>query len=240
MLIPVVFLSAVFAGFIQYIAGFGAGIVMMIFFPYYLGVIGAASLSQAICTGMVIIVAWKYRAYIEKRYFLLPTVFYLITSQFILLTIGKMNVRLLSVGLGIFLIALAFYSAFIQKNLKIRPTLVSAVVCGLVAGSFSGFFSLGAAPAALYMLSVTEDREHYLGNLQIIFVINNIASLITRYAKGYYTTDLILPTFIGFAGILVGQRFADRFANRLNRVWLSRIVYGMVAVSGLSTVLQHL
>lgn len=230
----------VISGAVQNIAGFGAGIIMMLVLPHFYGIVGAASLNQAICTGMVAIVAYRYRKWIDWKILLLPTVCYLIMSLCVISLVGSIDLNALSVVFGICLILLSVYFLFVQKNIKLRPTPQSAVLCGLLAGAFSGLFSLGAPIAALYFLSITDSRETYLGNLQLLFTITNIAGLGMRAARGYYTAGMLPATAVGFAMLLIGQWLGSHVSGRLNTSQFNRAVYLLVGFSGLVTLLKQL
>ena len=240
MTILIVTLVSILSGAIQNIAGFGAGIIMMLVFPHFYGLIGATSLSQAISTGMTIIMGWRYRAWLKPQWVLLPITCYMVTSLSVISIVGNIKLDLLSIAFGLFLIVLSVYFIFFQKSLKLRPTSCVAIVCGLVAGALSGLFSIGAPTMALYFLAVTDSRESYLGNLQALLAVTNIASLSMRVSRGLYTTDMLIPTAVGFASLLIGQWLGSKVAGRLTGEWFNRVVYALVGFSGVVTLVKQL
>ena len=153
---------------------------------------------------------------------------------------GNIKLDLLSIAFGLFLIVLSVYFIFFQKSLKLRPTSFVAIVCGLVAGALSGLFSIGAPTMALYFLAVTDSRESYLGNLQALLAVTNIASLSMRVSRGLYTTDMLIPTAVGFASLLIGQWLGSKVAGRLTGEWFNRVVYALVGFSGVVTLVKQL
>jgi uncharacterized membrane protein YfcA len=110
----------------------------------------------------------------------------------------------------------------------------------LTAGTLSGLFSLGAPAIAVYFFSTTDTRESYLANLQFLFAVTNIASLGMRIAHGYYTQSMLLPTAVGFAALLMGQRIGDKISGHLDKEHFSRFIYSLVGLSGLISLLRQL
>ncbi len=55
------------AGAVQNIAGFGAGIILMLVFPYFYGILGAPTLNIAICTLMTVMLAIRYHKHLRLR-----------------------------------------------------------------------------------------------------------------------------------------------------------------------------
>ena len=135
---------------------------------------------------------------------------------------------------------MSIYFIFFQKNIKVKPTAASAVCFGLLAGALSGLFSIGATAMALYFLAISRDRNVYIGNLQTLLAINNVVSLLTRALRGIYTADLILPTAVGFAGILLGQFFGSKIAGKLDAAKINLFIYILVGVSGIETLIKQL
>lgn len=228
------------SGAIQNIAGFGAGIIMMLAFPYFFGLVGATTLSQAISTGMTMIMAWRYRAWMKPKWALLPIGCYMLTSLSVISIVGDINLNILSVAFGLFLILLSVYFIFFQKSLKLRPTPTTAIVCGLVAGALSGLFAIGAPTMALYFLAITDSRESYMGNLQALLAVTNIAGLSMRITHGFFTMDMLIPTIFGFIALLLGQWLGSKVSKYLVGERFNRVVYALVGFSGAVTLAKAL
>ncbi|MCI9170272.1 MAG: sulfite exporter TauE/SafE family protein [Lawsonibacter sp.] len=233
-------LSAVVAGVIQNIAGFGAGIILMLILPHFFNMLISPAINAAICTGMTIILAVHYRKYTDYKRVWLPCVCFMAMSVSIIWVVSDIDLHLLGAAFGVFLIALSIYFIFFQKNIKVKPTAASAVCFGLLAGALSGLFSIGATAMALYFLAISRDRNVYIGNLQTLLAINNVVSLLTRALRGIYTADLILPTAVGFAGILLGQFFGSKIAGKLDAAKINLFIYILVGVSGIETLIKQL
>ena len=228
------------AGAVQNIAGFGAGIILMLVFPYFYGILGAPALNIAICTMMTIIMAIRYHRYLRLRDIAAPLPCFALASALVIPIAGKADLRLLGIAFGVFFILLALYFMFVQKNLKVSASPLTGAVCGLISGALSGLFSIGAPTMALYFRAVTEDRNHYFASLQTLLAVANTVSTITRINRGLYPADLILPSVVGFLGLLAGQFIGSKVGKNLDAEKLNQFIYIMVLLSGINTLVKYM
>ena len=233
-------LSAALGGFVQSVTGFGAAVVMMTILPYFFTMAVAPSVSTSICLGLTVTLAWKLRKSIDLKLTLPPTLLYAAASVTAIRFIGSMDLRVMTMVFGAFLMLLGAYLLLTEKKAAIRVTPAVTVVCGLLAGVCGGLFSIGGPIMAIYYLAATDSRESYLANAQANFAVNNVTSITTRVLSGYYTLDLLPLTLLGVAGVVCGQRFGLKLGGKLNAVQLRRLVYAYIILSGAVTVVQHL
>lgn len=213
---------------------------MMTILPYFFTMAVAPSVSTSICLGLTVTLAWKLRKSIDLKLTLPPTLLYAAASVTAIRFIGSMDLRVMTMVFGAFLMLLGAYLLLTEKKAAIRVTPVVTVVCGLLAGVCGGLFSIGGPIMAIYYLAATDSRESYLANAQANFAVNNVTSITTRVLSGYYTLDLLPLTLLGVAGVVCGQRFGLKLGGKLNAVQLRRLVYAYVILSGAVTVVQHL
>ena len=67
MIWAAVFLSAAVAGLIQSVTGFGAAVMMMLVVPYFLDMIRAPALVSTVALGLSVVLAWRFRRYVEWK-----------------------------------------------------------------------------------------------------------------------------------------------------------------------------
>ena len=195
-------LSAALGGFVQSITGFGAAVVMMTILPYFFTMVVAPSVSTSICLGLTVTLAWKLRKSIDLKLTLPPTLLYAAASVTAIRFIGSMDLRVMTMVFGAFLMLLGAYLLLTEKKAAIRVTPAVTVVCGLLAGVCGGLFSIGGPIMAIYYLAATDSRESYLANAQANFAVNNVTSITTRVLSGYYTLDLLpLTLLVGWYGM---------------------------------------
>ena len=90
--------SAIVAGIIQTVTGFGAAVFMMLFIPYFFDMIAAPVIASAIALGLAFTLAWKFRKHIQIRYCLFPTLIYLFFSVTSINFTKKLNLEHLSLA----------------------------------------------------------------------------------------------------------------------------------------------
>ena len=102
-------LSAALGGFVQSITGFGAAVVMMTILPYFFTMAVAPSVSTSICLGLTVTLAWKLRKSIDLKLTLPPTLLYAAASVTAIRFIGSMDLRVMTMVFGAFLMLLGAY-----------------------------------------------------------------------------------------------------------------------------------
>lgn len=161
MLLTVVapFFSAIAAGMIQSVTGFGAAVLLMLILSLFFSMAVSAGVSSSICFGLTVIMAWRYRKHIQWKLILLPAFCYLMAGTIAIKYSKGINTSTLSALFGGFLLLLGSYSFFFAQRFSIRANVFSATVCGLVDGICSGLFSTGGPFIALYYLPASEKRK---------------------------------------------------------------------------------
>lgn len=231
--------GAALGGFIQSITGFGSAVMMMTVLPYFFDMTVAPSISTTVCLALSVVLAWRFRHRIEARICLLPTVLYAVAGIVSIRLIGAMDLRFLTLLFGLFLIALGSFM-LLRGDKTVRVTRALTIVCGIAGGIGGGLFSIGGPIMAVYYLAATDDRESYIANAQINFAVTNVTSMAVRVMDGYYSMSLLPLSFLGIAGVVLGQKLGLRLGGRLDAAQLRRVVYLYVILSGIITALQQL
>jgi len=98
---------------------------------------------------------------------------------------------------------------------------------------------VGGPIIALYFINAVEDRDEYVGDLQTLFVITGLISLVSRAANGLYRLSFLPLTAAGLVAINVGKRLGLKIAGKLNTAAVRTIVYLYVGLSGVILILQN-
>ena len=236
----IVALAALTAGAVQTVTGFGAAVVMMLVLPRIFGVVTAPAVSTSICVALSGALAWKFRRRTNFKLITVPILVFGVCGIVIINLIKSLDLHLIGILFGVFLIALSVYNLAFSAKASLRPTKPVILVSSAVSGTFSGLFSIGGPMMALCLLPCSDDHEQYLGNMQTLFVVTNIINIIARLANGLYTVDLLPYTLVGMAFILIGKEFGIRFARKLNIDAIKKVIYVFVGISGVLTLIENL
>ena len=234
----IVMLLSFLGGVVQTVTGFGGGIVMMLVFPYFFDITKAPALSAAIGMALSGSLTIKFRKKIDFRKSSIPTVLYVIISQIAILLIRYLDMKVIGLVYGGFLIALALYYFFLAKRIRLREGTGTMLFATGVSGLASGFFGIGGPLMAVYYSNILPLGEVYIASTQFNFFMGSILSFVTRILRGIYTIDLLSYTILGIAAIIVGRQVGLRIARRINGPLLKKIIYVFVAVSGVITILK--
>lgn len=231
----VIMLSALFAGIIQTVTGFGAAVFMMLIMPYFFDMVAAPAITSAISVGLSATLAWKFRRHIQWKQCLLPTIIYLVFSITSIRFARRVNLEHLSTAFGIFLVLLAVYFYAFSDRITLSANWKTAALCGSFSGITSGLFGIGGPLMAMYFISTIKQKESYIGTLQFLFAFTNIINLITRITNGIFTVDLIPFVILGLLGITAGKMIGLRILNKIDPGKIKKLVYAFVGISGILT-----
>ena len=236
----VVALASFLGGAVQAASGFGSAAVMMMFMPMVYDMLHAPALCNAISGLLAYSLTFHFRRYISLRRLIIPVVSSLAASTACINIAARLDLDLLSILFGVFLILMAVYSFALKGKLTLRDTVPCAVLCGALAGVGSGLFSVGGPMIAAYYLATSESNESYAGSMQGYFAVTNTVNVITRMSKGLYSAASILPILIGVAGIMLGKRAGIKVLEKMDAAMLTRAVYAVIALSGVLTIISHI
>jgi len=238
MIYAVVACMALLGGTIQTVTGFGGGVVMMLALPSFLGMVRAPALSSIICMGLCYALAWKFRKYVDFRSLWVPAVAYVICSVGMISVVDRIDMEIMTLAFGFFLIILSVYSLVFSKRMRLNANWRSGLLCGAVSGVLSGLFGIGGPLMAVYFVASTDSKETYIGSTQVLFALGGTVNFLMRVARGIYTADLIPLTLLGIVAISLGKLLGLRIVERLNPDTMRKLVYLFVGISGLTTILK--
>jgi len=233
-------LTTTLGGIVQTVTGFGGGVVLMLLLPYYFDMVTAPALSAAINLGLSGALMWKFRRHFEYKLALSPCIAYLICSISVIHIAQRMDMEVLSLAFGVFLVILALYFFLFSERVHFGANWRTGLVCGGISGATSGLFGIGGPLMAIYFVSGSKSKESYIANIQGLFTITGIINLLTRISRGIYTLELVPLTLLGFAAIYLGQVIGLKIVKKLNADILRKLIYAFVGISGILTIWQHL
>lgn len=229
-----------FSGIVQSVTGFGCGIVMMIFFPDIMGMISGAAVSATTSISLTSSVAFKFRKHVNFRILVFPLAIYVTACTITINRLKGMNVDLLEILFGVFLILVSVYLLLIAKNAHFKFSIPVIILFAAFSGITSGLFSIGGPLMALYFLHTTKDNDEYKGTSQCFFFFTGITGFVNRILNGIITISLIPAIVFGIIGISFGTIVGLKISSKLNTELTKVLVYSFVGVSGIIILLQKL
>jgi len=136
--------------------------------------------------------------------------------------------------MGAFLIILAVYFIFFAGKIKIKGTPLAGCVTGCISGIAGGFFQIPGPPAVVYLFSAASSNAAYMATLQTFFFCTGIYANTIRFANGLITCSALTITAPAIAGLAAGTALGAKLFSKLDPAQLRRLVYAVMAASGLS------
>ena len=234
-----IFLLATGASFVQRTTGFGFGIFIMTLLPFLMPSYGeATALSGLLALTTSMIAAYKYRSKITWKRLLPILSVFLVTSTISICILKGIQEYSLRKILGIVLIFVSIWFAFLSKRIKFGTTLPYQIGAGSISGLMGGFFGMHGPPAVLYFISSEPDKEHYMGMIQTYFVITNAMMTIVRASNGFVTSAVGKSYLFCLGAIAIGSIIGSWAFDRIPGRKFPYIVYGYIGVSGIIILLN--
>lgn len=229
-----IILTAMLAGIIQGITGFGAGIVMMMLLPMYFPLPQSAGISTAIISVLCLSMVYIYRKHICLEKILGPSILYLIICSLTIYFSTMADQILMKKVFGLFLIILACYYLLINKNDERKKiNLAFSLFCIVISAICDGLFGVGGPLMVVYFLSCSHHTHEYLGTIQTFFCINSLYNTTFRVIHGILGLEHLAYIIMGIGGIIIGGFIASRIVDKLNGYIVRKLTYMMIGISGI-------
>ncbi|MBQ1270452.1 MAG: sulfite exporter TauE/SafE family protein [Clostridia bacterium] len=236
-----VFLPCIVAGIIQATTGFGSGIFVMLFFPMFLPILKSSALSTLVSAYACISLAWKHRKNANPKIVIMPAIFYFAASFLAIRFATGADMDGLKAFFGLFLIIIAIWFMFFADKVKLKPNLMTAAVCGTVSGIASGLFGIGGPPMVIYILAVVgDDKEAYIANSQFFFSMTCLYTTALRIFNGILTIDLLPLVIPGMLGMFIGKTVGSKIVEKIDILFMKKLIYGFLGLSGLLTFVTNI
>ena len=226
----IVFITVTLGAIIQTGLGLGLTVVAMMIFPMFFSINTSVAMITSIGSASAIYLFIRYFKKIQWR---------LVTALFIVISVSA-NQGLLKIILGCVLIALAIYFAFFSDKIRIKASVASGLFCGGFSGISGGLFGLAGPPLGLYLSAAIPDNESYVATIQTYFLFVNFITIFLRGSYGAFSPDILKLIVIGWAAAIIGTLIGIRFFRLLPATLVRKLVYLVIALSGLWTVIQAL
>ena len=201
-----VFILTIIASFIQRVSGFGFGIFVMMFFPFFLPSYGESVMLSGLLAGstalMIAVRNWRYiRWDLMGRVVLFNVVASYLATEYL----STLSNDTMKQWLGVVLILIALYFLFGEGKLgRMFKSKLAQVTIGSISGVMGGMFAMPGPPLVLYTISTIDDKREYVTTLQAFSVLINLCYTLIRFKAGFYSEDTWLWWFVGLFGVVIG------------------------------------
>ena len=239
MTLAFVFILTVIASFIQRVSGFGFGIFVMMFFPFFLPSYGESVMLSGLLAGSTaLMIALRNWQYIRWNLMGRVVLFNVVTSYLATEYMNSLGNDTMKQCLGVVLILIALYFLFGEGKMgRIFKSKLAQVTIGSISGVMGGMFAMPGPPLVLYCISTIDDKQEYVTTLQAFSVVMNICYTLFRFNAGFYSEDTWLWWLVGLMGAVIGSSVGARCFERISSRTLKYIVYTMMIVSGVVAIL---
>lgn len=228
-----IFFSALLGGFVQGLTGFGAVIIMMIFFPSILPIDQAAGIAAVSMLASMIGLTFRYRHEFRLQRVIGPFIVYAAVATWSVQLSHTLDSHIMRMLLGFLLAALYLYFTR-GKNSGTRKYPWYVAICFMViSGFFNGLLGIGGPLMALYFLSLSHSIPEYTASIQGFFLIDVFYISSVRVSNGILVAHAIPYILVGMVAAGIGTIVAARIAHRLDDLTFRKWVYRFIGVSGI-------
>lgn len=229
-----VFILTIIASFIQRVSGFGFGIFVMMFFPFFLPSYGdSVMLSGLLAGSTALMIAVRNWRHIRWRLMGGVLIFNVIASYLATEYMRLLGNNTMKQWLGVMLILIALYFMFSEGKIgRVFKSKLAQVTIGGISGVMGGMFAMPGPPLVLYCISTIEDKREYVTTLQAFSVVINLCYTFFRFKAGFYSEDTWLWWLVGLGGAVIGSFIGSQCFEQISKRTLKYIVYVIMIISG--------
>ena len=230
-----VLILTIIASFIQRVTGFGFGIFVMMFFPFFLPSYGESVMLSGLLAGTTaLFIAIRNIHYIRWRMMGIIVLFNVIASFIAIEYMSSLSNETLKRCLRVVLILIALYFLWGKnKSNKLFLSRWAQGIIGTISGIMGGMFAMPGPPVVLYCISSIDNKREYVVTLQAFSVIFNIFYTLFRTKVGFYSESTLIWWGAGLIGLMIGTSLGSRCSERISNQRLKQIVYIMMILSGI-------
>lgn len=212
---------------LQASVGFGYAILAMALMPLVLPMRLCSAISAVTVVIIAIQMVIMLRKHLNLRLIFIPVLFCMLTTNLGLYILMNYPEEILRIILAIFLVFLTIFFATTQKkkSLKIKKTLLSSILFGLLTGISTGMFNIVGPFLMVYYLNICDDHLSFKANIEFSFLIAGIYSTILHIIYGNIDLE-VAPYIVGSAIAVILAGFVGiRLFRKLNRGMVTRVIY---------------
>ncbi|KMK76481.1 sulfite exporter TauE/SafE family protein [Alkalihalobacillus pseudalcaliphilus] len=237
-----IFVVLLIGSFAQGVSGFGFGLIAMSILPYFFTVKESTILVITLTLFITLRILSKQYKNLDWKG-LIPVLSSAIVGRgvgfFILTYFGDLEI--LKTWLGIILLLMVIYLMWSKKIMmhSKQMTTFIAIVIGFIGGVVGGVFAVGGPFYVFYFLMVYADKGRYNANLQAVFFITSLITVLLHGINGDYGTSSILYVLVGLVAVLIGTSLGLKAFTKVSASVVRRMAILLVACSAINFIFFH-
>jgi len=223
----VIFLAVLTHGLV----GFGSSMVAMALLPHWMSLREAAPLVSLVVGTLEVALLVRYHAAVKWRAIWRVGLGMLVGVPIGVWALDRLNASVLTVALGLLIVA---YSVYALLNLHV-PRLQHpgwAVGFGLLAGVLAGLFNFAGPVVIIYGQCRQWESDEFKGNLQALFLVNQVLVIINRALAGTFTASVLQNYLSSLPVMVIGVVVALGLARLLSPGTYRRLALIMLLILG--------
>ena len=223
-------------------AGFGAVLIAMPMLAFVLPISTAVSVTTALTAITSVHEVSRDWRRVAWRHFMIMALYSAIGIGLGFYFINMLEEHALRRSLGVFLIlysnyALATANAFRTVSARWRGALAAGT--GIAGGLPGTLFGAGGGPIyVLYFSTVRLEKEIFRVTMSTVVLLGGAARIAGYASLGFYERSTIALIAVGLPIVGVGSWLGDRVILRLDPRMFSRLIGGLILLSGLGLLLK--
>lgn len=225
------------SGFTMSFAGFGFAMVSVPLLALLLPIKDAVALQFPYCLALFLFQAWHYRAHFAwslMRPLVLGSALGLAIGTFMLYSLP--DVALKRALAGFIAVAVLLNALPAGRRLAVRYAQSPwwGRFCGFICGSFLGAYTIGGPPAALYIMSVTEDPRKAKSFLATFFSAQFVLIALVYAMGGMFSWEGLRDSLIYSPAVIAGSALGFwAFAKASNHLY-RHVVFAMLLITAVA------
>lgn len=228
----IISIGSFISGFLQGCTGFGAVMIMMIIFPFFLPITDSIGIANSSTIVGNLHVFFQHRKDVIYKKVLIPSLISIIVNAFATLQSIKTNQQTVRKAFGMFLIILSLYYLIFNKGKKWNLSLPVKLIIIVAYAIFTAFFGIGGPLIAIYFMNTTKSRSEYLGSIQLFFLITGLFNTIVRISSGLIKIEHLPLIIIGMLGVFISGIVSKSFIDRIEVRQAELLTYLLVGFTG--------
>lgn len=223
-------------------AGFGAGLIAIPLLAFVLPVSTAVSVATVLTTLTSAQQVGREWRQIAWRQFIVIFVYSMVGVGLGLYLIKLLDEDLMRRGLAIFMILYSVHSLCAAGTSFLLPRRWHGPLgagVGIVGGLCSAMFGAGAGPIYVVYFDILRlEKAVFRATMSAVVLLGGAARIAGYESYGFYGKSTLVLLAIGLPLVALGSWFGDRIVYRLNARAFSRLVSGIMLLSGVTLLIR--